>query len=158
MNPTKLIQAFSNVNGSADILLDTIHQCRLLGGRHNPMQGGVVKIVTGAHAIVFDNRDGSAYQALVREYMKTAGLEPDFVVGPRSWGKRIVNTPLIRHEGATYLECVLLMQGNVRYTFKGKTIPKDAIEGLQEKESDLMLRCYKADNITRVYVEGKSWV
>jgi hypothetical protein len=78
--------------------------------------------------------------------------------GPRQWGERVPNSPFVTHKDKTYLECIFIQGGKVKYFLDGVEIAKDEVIGLKEKnEGDqgglvnkVILRTYSLDSIIKV--------
>ncbi len=162
MKATHLFKAFNGINGTAFVTLDTLTSVRLMFGANNPQQGHITKRTVGAQVMVFQNTHGSAYEAMVRRRMVAEGLDPDFKAKPRAWGTRIPDTPIVDHNGKHYLEVIFLKPGRVEYLFKGRLIDPDYITGLPDETreqggqaSQVVIRCFAADSIQRVSVNGK---
>lgn len=156
---------FKNVNGSSFIGIDTITIPVLTGGKSNPMQGLVKKIVTGSSVMVFQNKNANGYENMINKRLIQEGMEPTFVVGPRTWGDRIPNSPFITHKDKLYLEVIFLKAGKVTYTLNDKPINKEYIMGLKESseanqeglDNKVIIRTYAADSITKVRIDGQEF-
>jgi hypothetical protein len=153
-----------NVNGMTPIGLDTVTTPRLKGGKSNPHQGRVRKIMTGANVMVFQNKRVHGYDAMVKRRLVGEGKNPaSFVLSPRKWGSRIPNTPFVSHNGNIYLEVIFLSAGTVSYTLDGNPIDRDDIEGLDVNRKEaaqgglhdkVIIRTFKAASINRVTING----
>lgn len=116
--------------GALIIGFDTKTVPVLKGGKANPMQGRVEKVMTGAVAMV--NRN---YENARNKQLQVAGFKPTFKVQPRRWGKyAIKGLPVLEHKGAVYLNTSILKAGKVHYLLDGQPIAKEAIEGLNESK------------------------
>src|SRR6185436_2350012 len=94
-----IFQVFQNVNGGSFVSIDTVTAPVLSGGKSNPMQGRIKKIMLGASVMVFQNKKSNAYENMVKRRLEAEGKEAaSFELGPRKWGQRIPNTPVIEHE------------------------------------------------------------
>lgn len=173
MRAELLIEAFSNVNGTSFIGMDTCTIPTLTGGKSNPMKGRVTKVMTGASLMVFQNKLSNGYENLVRRRLIAEGKNPDFEVGPRAWGERMPNLPIVTHTGKDgilkyYLEVIFLRAGTVEYFFEGKPISRAAIVGLTDNPDDgghqggltdkVIIRTFAADSITKIRVDHQEWV
>lgn len=172
MRADLLIEAFSNVNGTSFIGMDTCTVPALTGGKGNPMKGKVTKVMTGASLMVFQNKLSNGYENLVRRRLIAEGKNPDFEVGPRAWGERMPNLPIVTHTGKDgilkhYLEVIFLRAGTVEYFFDGKAISRDAIVGMDGKHDEdgqggltdkVIIRTFAADSITKIRVDHQEWV
>ena len=170
MKHTQLIAAFQNVSGSSFVGLDTLTEVKLAGGKKNPQQGRITKKMVGAQIMVFQNKNINGYEAMIARRLAAEGKDPaSFVLGERAWGSRVPNMPIIEHfkDGATnyYLEAIFLKPGAVSYFQDGAPIEKSDIVGLDDKtegeqgglENRVIIRSFKADSITEVRVDGKTF-
>lgn len=163
----KLEQILANVNGASFISIDSETTPTLLGGRKNAMQGQIRKVMIGANVMVFQNKNGSAYDAMVQRRLVAEGKDPEsFQLGERKWGERKPGTPFIEHNGELYLEVIFLRPGKVEYKHGVRPIEAANVEGLKEpKEAEqggldnkVIIRTFKADSIKRIVVDGKAHV
>ena len=77
--------ALENMTGGTFVGMDTETEVTLTGGKKNPQQGRVTKVMTGATVMCFSNTRGSAYDAMVRRRLAAEGKDPDsFELGPRA--------------------------------------------------------------------------
>lgn len=170
MQHSVLFQAFANVNGASFIGLDTETIPSLKGGKKNPLQGRVTKRMTGASLMVFQNKNANGYENMVRRRLEAEGKNPDFEVGPRQWGERIDNLPIVKHEkdGAVkyYLEVIFLKPGKVQFFLDGAPIDRADVIGLDEKPDDsgqggldnkVIIRTFAADSVTAIRVDGQEF-
>lgn len=176
-----LREIFATVSGASFIGLDTESVVKLKGGKKNPQQGRVTKKVTGSQVMVFSNQEQNGYENMVQRRLIAEGKDPtSFSVGPRPWGTRVPNLPIIEHEKdgvlKEYLEVIFLKAGTSEYFLDGEPINKKDIEGLEEKEeastpvpdkddapsnkgqagldNKVIIRTYSADSIVAVRVDG----
>ena len=172
MKHTTLVKAFQNVNGGSFVGLDTLTEVTLLGGKPNPQQGRITKRMTGANVMCFQNKNVNGYAAMIARRLVAEGKDPaSFVLGERKWGTRVPNMPIVEHfkDGKTvyYLEVIFLKPGTVEYLLDGVHIDKADIVGLKERvededsqggvENKVVIRCFKADSITEVRIDGKAY-
>lgn len=116
--------------GALIIGFDTKTVPVLAGGKANPMQGRVEKVMTGAVAMV--NRN---YENARNKQLQVAGFKPTFKVQPRRWGKyAIAGLPVLEHKGAVYLNTSILKAGKVSYLLDGKPVNKATIQGLKDSK------------------------
>jgi len=166
-------EIFANVNGSSFIGLDSLTQVPLFGGKRNPMQGRVTKLMTGANVMVFQNKHSSSYGDMVQRRLEREGKDPaTFQLSPRAWGERIPETPFIQHEKDGemhyYLEVIFLRAGEVQYLLDGEPIAKADIVGLKETEpseesqggleNKVVIRSFKLASITGLRVDGHEYL
>jgi hypothetical protein len=158
-------ELMENVNGSTFIALDTTTPVTLKGGKANPFQGRVSKVVIGSNVMVFQNKNANAYENMVNRRLKEEG-KGEFAVGPRQWGERIQGTPFVTHKGALYLEVIFLKAGERHYTVDGARFD-GAIQGLDEDKEEghqggltdkVIIRTYKVANIDRITINKKTFV
>lgn len=162
---TNMAQVLTAMNGAMFIGLDSEVEVTLTGGKKNPMQGRVTKRSTGNSVMVFQNKNGSSYAAMVQRRLVAEGKSAgDFTLSPRKWGERLPNTPVVRHDNKAgerkyYLEVIFLKAGKSEYFLDGKPIDKDDIEGLPAKpeptgqgglENQVQIRTFAMDSILAV--------
>lgn len=158
----QVAQVLSGVRGSSFVGVSTKTVPVLAGGKKNPMQGRVVKVMEGASGQVFTNTNTNGYENKVNRRLEAEGKEA-FVLSPRVWGERIPETPFVTHKGAMYLEVVMSTAGKISYLLDGKPIAKSEIIGLKEKtegeqgglEDKVVVRTFAEDSITELKVNGK---
>jgi hypothetical protein len=168
MKYTTLIAAMADINGASFVGIDTHTDVKLTGGKKNPMQGRVTKRMVGATVMSFQNKNFSAYEAMVHRRLAAEGKDPaKFVLSERAWGTRIPNMPIVEHfkDGVTkyYLEVIFMKPGVVTYFLDGAPIAKGDIEGLAEREegeqggleNKVIIRTFAADSITELRIDGK---
>lgn len=162
-----LKSVFSAVNGNTVVGLTTATVVTLKGGKKNPMQGRVVKVMEDANVMVFQNKNVNGYENMVQRRLAAEGKNPEtFQLGSRVWGHRVEGTPVVEHKGKEYLEVIFLNPGKVKYVMDGKEINKSEIIGLDDKvegeqgglENKVVIRTFAEDSITRVRLNGKSVV
>jgi len=91
------------------------------------------------------------------------GLDNDFSAFPRKWGKRIVGTPLVEHNGKYYLE-MKVQSAAATYILGGEEIPvSDLIPYFPKKsasrqgvEKEVILRDYALENIKGIRYGGQT--
>lgn len=159
--------ALENMTGGTFVGMDTETEVTLTGGKKNPQQGRVTKVMTGATVMCFSNTRGSAYDAMVKRRLAAEGKDPDsFELGPRAWGQRIPGTAFVEHKGAHYLEVIFMRAGAVQYRLDGVPVDEAAIEGLPQKrdstgqgglENQVAIRTFGLDSITALRANGKEW-
>ena len=120
MHLDTIIEAVSNIKGASFLGIDTNSIVTLKGGKQNPMQGRVHKVTRGANVMCFQNKHSNGYDNMVRRLLEKEGKDPDsFVLGPRVWGTRLPESPIVVHEkdGVVkhYLEVIFLHEGEVHY-------------------------------------------
>lgn len=165
-----LIELLRGVNGSSFIGLTTVTDVKLnktLGGRGtgpNPHFGRVVKVTEGASVMVFQNKNINGYEAMVKRRLEQEGkAATDFQLGPRAWGTRLENLPVVEHNGKYYLEVIFLKAGRSHYLLNGKPVAKDDIIGMPADrdageqgglENKVIIRTYAFDNIQSITING----
>ena len=156
-----IAQIFSAVNGNTIISMDTVTKPVLKGGKSNPLQGRVTKIMRGASVMVFQNKNTNGYEAMVKRRLEKEGKDTNFKVGPRAWGTRVEGTPIVEHNGKTYLEVIFLRPGHVEYQIDGVTVDADMVGEQPSSNGDqggldnkVFIRTFAEDSITRLKVGG----
>jgi len=162
MDYVNLKEALEGIKGSSFVGIDMETTLKLKGGKKNPMQGKVRKVVTGANTMVFSSTSSSNYESMVKRRMEKEGLDPDtFKVSKRAWGSRIENSCFIEHKNEKYLELFFMNPGKITYTLEGENIEKEDIEGLQEskssgdQENKVIIRTVNVRNITSIRAKGQ---
>ena len=164
MKHATLINAVADINGASFVGIDTHVDVPLLGGKKNPMQGRVTKRMTGATVMSFQNKNFSAYEAMVHRRLEAEGKNPAaFVLSERAWGTRVPNMPIVEHKGNYYLEVIFLKPGKVEYLLDGNHIEPADIQGLKDAtageqgglENKVIIRTFAAESITELRIDGK---
>lgn len=157
-----------SIKGATFIGIDTVTEVKLKGGKKNEMQGRVTKVMEGAAVQIFA-RGGSegGYENKVNRRLNKEGVEVEFEVGPRTWGERRPNLPIVEHNGQQYLEVIFEKPGNSHYLLDGQPIQAAEIIGLDEGpiqageqgglDDKVMIRTFKFDSITGIRIGGKSY-
>lgn len=169
MKATQLLAAVNNINGASFIGLDTLTEIKLSGGKNNPQQGRITKRMVGASVMAFQNKNVNGYEAMVQRRLVAEGKDPaSFELGPRLWGTRIPNLPIVEYtkDGDTsyYLEVIFLKPGDSFYLCDGQPIAEADIIGLPKVKVDaqsqggvdnkVIIRSFKADSITEIRIDG----
>lgn len=166
MHYQTLLNAVNNVSGASFVGLDTLTLVSLRGGKKNPQQGRVTKRMTGASVMVFQNKNINGYEAMIQRRLIAEGRDPtSFELGPRAWGQRLPNLPIVEHNGNYYLEVIFLKAGKVEYFLDGQPIARGDIQGLEEKTEGIqgnlinkvIIRTFSADSITELRVDGQQF-
>jgi hypothetical protein len=109
-------EVLAKLSGTMFIGIDTVTDVKLPGGKSNILQGRVFKVTTGLRARVNQNKYTNAYENAVKKKLLEEGKDPDsFELGERTWGTRIPETPIVSHNGAYYLECLIDGSGETHY-------------------------------------------
>jgi len=156
-----------NVNGATFIAIDTITEPKLKGGKRNPFQGRVRKVMMGASVMVFQNKKSHGYDNMVKRRLVKEGKNPEsFNLSPRAWGVRLSNTPIVEHKGQHYLEVIFLKSGEVHYEVDGvKTEPAN-IDGLNLIKEEgqqgglndkVIIRTFKVANIANITINKNTY-
>jgi len=109
------------VVGTSFISLTIETDVKLPGGKKNPLQGQVTKKST-MNVMVFSNKNVNTYQNMVNRRLEKEGKQSDFVVGERSWGVRIPNTPFVEHNGQFYLDVIVKSTSESDYFVNGRKV------------------------------------
>lgn len=163
---TNIIDILKDVRGTGFFGIDTETVVRLKGGKANPQLGRVTKRMTGANVAVFQNKFINGYAAMVKRRLEAEGKQAsDFVLGPRQWGERVPELPLIRHTKAGdtvekwYFEVIFVRPGKIEYLLDGQPIDKSAVIGLPEDkeegeqgglENKVIIRCFELSTILNI--------
>lgn len=164
---TNLRTLLENVNGATFISIDTSTEPKLTGGKKNAYKGRVRKIMTGANVMVFQNKNSSGYDNMVKRRLVKEGKAPEsFNLSPRSWGTRLPNTPIVEHKGSYYLEVIFLNKGDVHYEVDGVVTDPATITGLQGYEGEarqgglndkVIIRTFKIDSLTSITINKQTY-
>lgn len=159
--------AFDALAGGTFVGMDTETPVKLKGGKKNPQQGRVTKLMQGATVMCFSNTNGSAYNAMVQRRLAAEGKDPEsFELSPRAWGERVAGTPFVTHKGKTYLEVIFLQSGKVQYQLDGAPVDAAQIQGLPESkstggqgglENKVVIRTFDVQNILELRANGETW-
>ena len=167
MNYETAKNAFADLAGATFVGMDTATPVKLKGGKKNPYQDRVTKVMTGAQVMSFSNENGSAYDAMVKRRLAAEGKDPEsFELAPRAWGQRIAGTPFVEHKGKHYLEVIFLRSGAVEYLLDGEPVDANTIEGMPDKptatqaglENTVVIRTFALENITALRAFGQDWI
>jgi len=162
---------FANLAGGTFVGLDSLTQVKLKGGKKNPMQGRVTKLMTDAQVMCFSNSHSNAYENMVRRRLAAEGeAAEDFVLGPRAWGERVPGTCFVEHQGKQYLEVIMMHPGKSTYFLDGAEISKHDIEGLETDaetnpdgqgglnfENRVQIRTFALDSVVALRANGQEW-
>jgi len=157
---------FSKVSGSSFVGLSTKTTPILTGGKKNPMQGRITKIMTGASVMVFQNKNSNGYENMVQRRLAAEGKDPEsFVLGNRVWGERVANSPIVMHKDKKYVEVIFLRSGVVSYELDGQAIDKKDIIGMVDKDdgvqggldNKVIIRTFAEESITQVNIDGEKY-
>ena len=156
---------FANVSGGSFVGIDTTTDVALTGGKANPMQGRVTKVMRGASVMVFQNKYVNAYQEIINRRLVAEGKIGDFEVGARAWGNRVPNLPIVEHNGKEYLEVIFLRAGDVEYFLDGNPIAKNSIVGLKDGgageqgglDNKVIIRTYAVESINCIRIDGQAY-
>ena len=159
-------KAFAALEGGTFVGMDTATPVTLKGGKKNPQQGRVTKVMQGAQVMSFSNTNGSAYDKMVKRRLAAEGKDPEsFKLSPRAWGERMAGTPFVEHKGEHYLEVIFLRAGTVQYQLDGQPVDIAEIQGLPDKregeqgglEHKVVIRTFKLENVTALRAYGQEW-
>jgi len=156
----KLMAALKQLNGCAIASINSKTEVKLTGGKKNPMQGKIEKVMEGGNIMLFCNMNNNSYNDMVKRRLESEGKDPEsFCLGKRVWGERVPQTPFVLHNGQVYMEAIFLKSPKkVSYLYNGEPIEKNQIEGLPVKEegeqggleNKVIIRTYKLDSVTRL--------
>lgn len=165
MDYIQLKNEVDKIKGSSFIGIDTVTDVKLTGGKKNPLQGKVQKIIRGSSVMIFNGTEQNGYENMIKRRMEQEGKDPStFVLGKRAWGHRIGQSPFIDHNGKKYLECIFISPGESVYLVAGRETDKKDIEGIPEVkespesqggiENKVVIRAYSLDSISKVKING----
>lgn len=150
MHRSEIEVLLSSVKGAAFGLMETV----------TFPSPGIKKVETNKRIILFANSDFSGYEALVRRRLEEAGKDgSDFSLGDLPWGKRIDNSPLIEHNGETYLQVIEIAEGLTGYYLCSTGAEIDPADfGIVRKrtnqglppEKEVIVRAYKIGGIMKL--------
>jgi len=156
----------NNLSGASFISIDTCTPVTLSGGKKNPLQGRVTKVVTGSNVMVFQNKNQNGYDNMVKRRLHNEGKDPDsFVIGPRQWGVREEGSPFVTHKGKEYLEVIFLSSGTVQYYVDG-VVHNGPIQGLRTNpveghqgglNNKVIIRTYTVDHIQSITINKNQY-
>ena len=128
------------------------------------------RIVVGEQVLLFAMGSGSGYENMINRRLVDLGLDPSFRVQGLPWGTRVDDTPLIEHNGQTYLQTLLFRKGKEQYMLGEMDIPVSDI-GLYgvkspyaEKEGQaglpadkrVVIQTYNLSSLRRLTVMGQT--
>lgn len=151
MNKQRLVEIFSHVHGGTFVGLDTTTRPRIKGD--GASAGLITKHTAHMNVMCFQNPQ---WEKLVNKRLKALGL-PSFQAGPRPWGTRVPNMPIVEYADDYYLEVIVLSPGTVTYKLNGVFIQKELIKGLDDRPAPahgVIVRCFHADSIDCVHING----
>jgi len=162
----ELKEILSGINGCTFAGIKAQTPVKLKGGKKNPQQGKIYKLVENGNCMLFPNKKSNGYENMIKRRLEKEGKNPDsFKLGKRAWGKRIENTPLVEHKGKYYLEIIYMQPPKVKYLYENKPIKKDEIEGLPERkegkqgglsdENKVYIRTIALENIKELHLKGE---
>lgn len=160
--------AVEKLSGNMIIAMDTATDVVLAGGKKNPLQGRVRKVITGSSVMIFQNKNVNGYESMVKRRLVFEGKNPDtFVLGSRVWGERVAGTPFIAHKDKKYMEVIFLKAGRIEYTVDGVVTDIDSIQGLGQPDiseksqasldDKVIVRTYAFDSIRAIRASGQEF-
>lgn len=170
MNFNILEQLMMDVNGTTFVSIDTVTDVVLPGGKKNPLNGRVQKLVERSSVMVFQNKNSNGYENMINRRLESEGQSAaSFEVGPRKWGQRIPETPFVEHNGQMYLEVIFLNPGEVSYLLDGKKttdpncIPPQKETGVGDGWEQgglinkVIIRTYKVESIVGITINKQRY-
>lgn len=73
MQISQVLNAVANVNGASFVSISTVTTPKLTGGKSNPHQGRVQKVMTSANVMVFQNKNSNGYENMVNRRLIAEG-------------------------------------------------------------------------------------
>lgn len=159
MQTNRLAENLKQLKGTAIASIDSKTIVKLAGGKKNPLQGKIEKLVKGSSIMLFTNKLSNGYVAMVKRRLEKEGKDPNtFKVSPRLWGERLSNSCVVQHKGELYLEAIHLKPPkSVTYLCEGSPIKKELVVGLPKATSNagsqgnledkVKIRTYKLNSI-----------
>jgi len=140
---SNIVDILQRVNGATFVGIDTRTEPTIRktidtedGRVSNPHYGRITKLQTGSSVMVFQNKNSNGYVNMINRRLVQEGKDPEsFKLGPRKWGTRIDNLPLVEHKGQYYLEVIYLKAGDVTYLLDGQPIDPSEIQGMTESKA-----------------------
>lgn len=132
----------------------------------NPHFGRITKKTVGARGLVYQNKNVSGYKNQVEKQMAAEGIVGDFKVGPRKWGVREENLPIVTLRDSVYLEVIFSHSGTSEYLLDGQPINKSEILGMPATKSyggqggiekQIIIRTFDVESLDEVRVFGKTF-
>lgn len=132
----------------------------------NPHYGRVTKVMKNARGMIFQNKNVNGYENQVRSGMAKEGIKGEFNVGPRKWGVREKDLPIVTHIGKVYLEIIFSYKGEVEYLLDGKPINESEILGVKKKskptgqggiQKQIVIRTINVDHLDNIRAFGKQF-
>jgi hypothetical protein len=170
-------QLMQQVNGSTFISLVTQTNVKLPGGKQNPLQNRVTKLITGSNVMVFQNKTTNAYENMVGRRLLAEGKDvAAFELSPRVWGERVPNSPFVTHKGNLYLEVIFISCGDVQYRLDGNDVTVDQLSQLSMDngfmfevvdkaegeqgglENKVIIRTFNVDNVKEITINKQHYV
>jgi hypothetical protein len=173
--PTSIYDIVKDVRGTSFVGLDTTTPVKVNKTLKNdegktipnPHHGRITKQMIGGGGSVSQNKTVNAYQNKVNKGLVNEGKSPDFVVGPRKWGVRHSELPIVTLRDNVYLELIFQQKGKVQYFLDNQPIEKDDILGFTQPkpskgqqgglEELVIIRTFDVTNIDRIRVFGKTY-
>ena len=107
------------------------------------------------------------YQNAVNRQREREGIVADFVAEPRKWGTRIEGTPLVTHNGKTYIEAKIERSEIMGYIMPdlGVVDENEVIKwlparhnGRQAVEKAVILRDFSIENVRSIRMKGVEYI
>jgi hypothetical protein len=164
-----IVSVLANLHGASFMGIDTLTEIKLKGGKKNPQQERVAKRSTGHRVMIFQNKNINGYEAIVNRRLIAEGKDPsNFELGPRAWGERVPNMPIVTHGDKAYLEVIFLQAGTSEYLLDGMPVAREIIQGLDDpRESStgqgglsdtVIVRTFSLDSLTAIRIDGQQFV
>lgn len=127
---------------------------------------GVRKKIRNEGVMLFTNKGGSAYEAMVKRRLESVGRDPaSFTVSDLPWGERVDGTPIIVHRGVSYLQAIVIRDGECECFIGNTLVDCDGLvsnrnapnQGLPEGKQ-VICRTYRIENLSRIVLMGDVFV
>jgi len=158
ISSTDFIAMLYSVRGATMVSFIASTEPKMKGG--NPFPG--LRKITKINGVLNFN-----YQSAVNRQREREGVVADFVAEPRKWGVRVEGTPLVTHNGKTYIEAKVERSDIVAYVMPDLS-PVDPDEvakwlparhnGRQAVEKAVILRDFSIENIRSMKLRKVEYV
>lgn len=171
---TSLYDIMAELSGVSFISLDTTTEQKVNKfyvdddgeKKPNPHHGRITKKMIGGRGLIYQNKNVNGFQNQVNSQMKKEGLSGEFKVGPRSWGVREKDLPIVTLRDQVYLEVIFADKGKTQYYLDDHPIDRKDILGLPKQskptgqggvKQQIVIRTFKVESIDALRVFRKEY-
>lgn len=152
----ELINVLKDIKGTTFVSIDSETIPQLKGGKSCPFNG--VKKYSHTNCTI-----GFKWENSVNNQLEREGKDRSFEAKPRTWGHRVVGTPLVEHKGKYYLETKVEKADSPDYFMNGNRISNDDIkpyikETVSITDDPLFIRDYPIDSIRNIKIKGEEYL